>query len=219
MALNNFCVFRGSRNIFFCHIIPGALGLPLVFPGGSEVQASACNMGDLCSIPGSGRSSEKAMATHSVLLPGKSHGPRSLVGYSPWGPKEFNTTEWLHFHFSGTLSVSFVASLLLASLRLLFELFKTCFLRFLFFATVFCTYSLHLLSPSVLYISSALHLLSAFITHWISWLNSRIHRWYHISFFNSVFFCSALWNWGLWEHSHSSHGLGSQICHFKDKIK
>ena len=35
-----------------------------------------------------------------VLLPGKSHGQRSLVGYSPWGHKELDTTEQLHFHFS-----------------------------------------------------------------------------------------------------------------------
>ena len=35
-----------------------------------------------------------------VLLPGKSHGRRSLVGCSPWGPKESDTTERLHFHFS-----------------------------------------------------------------------------------------------------------------------
>ena len=35
-----------------------------------------------------------------VLLPGKSHGRRSLVGYSPWGPKESDMTEQLHFHFS-----------------------------------------------------------------------------------------------------------------------
>ena len=33
-----------------------------------------------------------------VLLPGKSHGRRSLVGYSPWGHKESDTTERLHFH-------------------------------------------------------------------------------------------------------------------------
>ena len=32
-----------------------------------------------------------------VLLPGKSHGQRSLVGYSPCGCKELDTTEWLHF--------------------------------------------------------------------------------------------------------------------------
>ena len=35
-----------------------------------------------------------------VLLPGKSHGWRILVGCSPWGRKELDTTEWLHFHFS-----------------------------------------------------------------------------------------------------------------------
>ena len=35
-----------------------------------------------------------------VLLPGKSHGRRSLVGYSSWGHEELDTTERLHFHFS-----------------------------------------------------------------------------------------------------------------------
>ena len=35
-----------------------------------------------------------------VLLPGKSHGRRSLVGCSPWGSEESDTTERLHFHFS-----------------------------------------------------------------------------------------------------------------------
>ena len=35
-----------------------------------------------------------------VLLPGKSHGQRSLVGCSPWGLEELDTTEQLHFHFS-----------------------------------------------------------------------------------------------------------------------
>ena len=34
-----------------------------------------------------------------VLLPRKSHGWRSLVGCSPWGRHELDTTEWLHFHF------------------------------------------------------------------------------------------------------------------------
>ena len=32
-----------------------------------------------------------------VLLPGKSHGRRSVVGYSPWGSKESDTTERFHF--------------------------------------------------------------------------------------------------------------------------
>ena len=35
-----------------------------------------------------------------VLLPGKFHGQRSLVGCRPWGPEELDTTERLHFHFS-----------------------------------------------------------------------------------------------------------------------
>ena len=35
-----------------------------------------------------------------VLSPGKSHGQRNLVGCSPWGRKESDRTEQLHFHFS-----------------------------------------------------------------------------------------------------------------------
>ena len=34
-----------------------------------------------------------------ILLPGKSRGQRSLVGCSPWGREESDTTERLHFHF------------------------------------------------------------------------------------------------------------------------
>ena len=41
---------------------------------------------------------EKEMATQSIFLPGKSHEQRSLVDYSPWGRKESDTTERLHFH-------------------------------------------------------------------------------------------------------------------------
>ena len=41
---------------------------------------------------------EKAMAP--VLLPGESHGQRSLVGCSPWGHEESDMTERLHIHFS-----------------------------------------------------------------------------------------------------------------------
>ena len=36
-----------------------------------------------------------------VLLLGKSHGQRSLVGYCPRGRKASDMTEWLHFHFGG----------------------------------------------------------------------------------------------------------------------
>ena len=37
--------------------------------------------------------------TTPVLLPGKSHGRRSLVGCSPWDHEESDMTEWLPFHF------------------------------------------------------------------------------------------------------------------------
>ena len=39
----------------------------------------------------------RAWQCTSVFLPGESHGQRSLVGYSPWGRKELDTTERLHF--------------------------------------------------------------------------------------------------------------------------
>ena len=46
-----------------------------------------------------------------VLLPGKSHGRRSLVGCSPWGHKESATTEWLHFHFTSLQWLAFLSTL------------------------------------------------------------------------------------------------------------
>ena len=57
------------------------------FPGSLDGKASAYNAGDPGSIPGS--------EPTPVFMPGKSHGPRSLVGYSPWGRKESDTTERL----------------------------------------------------------------------------------------------------------------------------
>ena len=58
----------------------------LGFPGGSDNKASACNVGDRGSIPGSGRSPGEGNGNplqHSCLE--KSHGRRSLIGYIPWG--------------------------------------------------------------------------------------------------------------------------------------
>ena len=62
------------------------------------VKASAYNAGDPGSIPRSGRGRRKWQPT-PVLLPGESHGWKSLVGYNTWGRKESDTTEQLHFHF------------------------------------------------------------------------------------------------------------------------
>ena len=56
---------------------------------------------------------EKEMATTPVLLPGKSHGWRSLVGYSPWGHKESDTTEQLQF-----LSFSEVSTVIIPILQI-----------------------------------------------------------------------------------------------------
>ena len=68
------------------------------FPGGSVIKTPPANAGaaaDSASIRGSGR---RPWHPTPVLLPGKSHGRRSLVGCSPWGRSELDTTERLHFH-------------------------------------------------------------------------------------------------------------------------
>ena len=76
-------LLRGAR------VCPG-------FPGGSEVKASTCNVGDLGLIPVWGRSPGEGNGNLlQYSLPGKSHGQRSLMGYSPWGHKESDTTEEL----------------------------------------------------------------------------------------------------------------------------
>ena len=41
---------------------------------------------------------EKEMAIHSNTIAWKIYGQRSLIGYSPWGHKESDTTEQLHCH-------------------------------------------------------------------------------------------------------------------------
>ena len=60
----------------------------LGFPGGSVVNNLLANAGDVCSIPGLGRSPEEGNGNplqYSSL--GKSHGQRTLVSYSPRGHK------------------------------------------------------------------------------------------------------------------------------------
>ena len=60
----------------------------LGFPGGSDGKESACNAGDLSSIPGFYPWRREWQPT-PVFLPGKSYGQRFLVGYSPWGRKSW----------------------------------------------------------------------------------------------------------------------------------
>ena len=72
----------------------------LGFTGGSDGKESACNAGDLGLILGLGRSPGGEHGNplqHSCLE--NPYGQRSLVGYSPWGCKESDTTEQLpHTH-------------------------------------------------------------------------------------------------------------------------
>ena len=68
----------------------------LGFPGGSDGKESACNAGDLGSIPGLERFPRGGHGhplQYSCLE--NPHGQRSLVGYSPWSHKELDTTERL----------------------------------------------------------------------------------------------------------------------------
>ena len=65
------------------------------FPGGSDGKASACNAGDPGSIPGLGRSLGEGNGNplqHSCL-----ENPMDVRAYSPWGRKESDMTEQLHF--------------------------------------------------------------------------------------------------------------------------
>ena len=67
------------------------------FPGGSDGKAPVYNWGDPGLIPGLGRPPwRRKWQSTPGLLPGKSHGQRSLVDYSPWGRKESDMTERLH---------------------------------------------------------------------------------------------------------------------------
>ena len=61
--------------------------------GGSDAKESACNVGDLGSIPELGRSPGGGHGNpllYSYLE--NPHGQRSLTGYSPWGHKDSDTT-------------------------------------------------------------------------------------------------------------------------------
>ena len=60
------------------------------------VKNPPANAGDVCLIPGLGNPLEKEMVIQSNILPGKSHWQSGLVGYSPWGREESDTTEWLN---------------------------------------------------------------------------------------------------------------------------
>ena len=69
------------------------------FPGSSDGKEFACNEGNLGSVPGLGRSPVGGHSNplHYFCLENP-HGQRRQAGYSPWGHKESDTTEWLRTH-------------------------------------------------------------------------------------------------------------------------
>ena len=89
-----------SIALLFFHLTPTietfclSVCIPMGFSGSSAGKQSACNAGDLSSIPWLGRSPGEGHGSplqYSCLE--HPHGQRSLVGYSPWDHKELDTTE------------------------------------------------------------------------------------------------------------------------------
>ena len=90
---------RPVRKVPGFHMHPSVcLFLPfhhfLHFPGSSVSKESACNVGDLGLTPGLGRSPGGGHGNPlQCSCQENAHGQRRLVGYSPWGRKESDTTE------------------------------------------------------------------------------------------------------------------------------
>ena len=63
------------------------------FPGGSDGEESACNAGDVGSVPGSGRSPGEGNSHPLQYSCLENSMDRDLSGYSPWGCKELDMTE------------------------------------------------------------------------------------------------------------------------------
>ena len=72
-------------------------GKTIEFPGGSDGKASVCNAGDMGSIPGSGRIPGEG--NDNPLQDSCLENPMDGGAWCPWGRKESDMTEQLHFHF------------------------------------------------------------------------------------------------------------------------
>ena len=74
--------------------------LPMGFPDGSDGKESTwMQETQVWSLGWEGPRSREWLPT-PVFLPGELHGQRSLMGYSPWGLKKSDMTEWLTFWFT-----------------------------------------------------------------------------------------------------------------------
>ena len=84
VCVNHLLDLKAQRDIFLIHWYPCKC-----FPGGSVVKESACQCRRLGLNLWVGKIPwRRKWQPSSVFLPGKSHGQRHLVGYSPWGRKE-----------------------------------------------------------------------------------------------------------------------------------
>ena len=90
---------RGYISCFSSYKIWYSIKLSEGFPGGSDNKESACNAGDLGSIPGSGRYPGVGNGkTRSSVFAWKIPCTGSLVGYSPRGHKESGMAGQLSTH-------------------------------------------------------------------------------------------------------------------------
>ena len=89
---------NGHRKDWILKWIDFFFNIPRVgnFLGSSNGKESSCSAGAPGPISGLGRSiGRKAWKPIPVFLPGESHGQRRLAGYSPWGHKESDMTEFV----------------------------------------------------------------------------------------------------------------------------
>ena len=82
--------------------------MDMSFPGGSVGKESACNAGNLGSIPGLGRSPGEGKATHSSILAWRIPWTEEPGMAPPWGSKKLDMTEWLALS-NGSVQFSSVA--------------------------------------------------------------------------------------------------------------
>ena len=89
--LNTFLYCRISQSSGYIHTYLSSR--EIYFPGGSDGKASAHNAGDPGSIPGSGRSPGEGNGNPLQYSCLENPMDGGVVGYSPWGCKELDTTE------------------------------------------------------------------------------------------------------------------------------
>ena len=104
--LPDLSVFQNSRSQFLViisiyslfwwfHLLSWLYGASQVTQWWKNPSANARDAGYLSLIPGSGRSLEEEMTTHSSIRAVKIPWTEELLDYSPWGCKEWDTTGWL----------------------------------------------------------------------------------------------------------------------------